>query len=56
MLTFVGRSIDEEPERTVTPDSRTPTVTENPVETLDIASDVHEIDGARLAVSLNGRH
>ena len=56
VLTFIGRSIEEEPERPVTPDPRTPSVAENPVVTLDVANDGHAIDGARLAVSLNGTY
>lgn len=37
ILTFIGRGIEEEPEIDVAPDPRTPTIAENPVQTLAIA-------------------
>lgn len=56
MLTFLGRSIAEEPEYAVEPDPRTPAVAENPnfvlkvMEVEDLPSD------AGVWVSLNDRH
>src|SRR5262244_1469240 len=35
VLTFIGRDIEEEPEYDVPPDPRTPTISENPVHTLE---------------------
>jgi hypothetical protein len=56
ILTFVGRSIGEEPEVDVAPDSHTPPVSENPVVTLEIVEGRRPPDGARFSVALNGRH
>src|SRR5438270_13807011 len=36
VLTFIGRGISEEPEFEVTPDPRTPAISENPRSTLEI--------------------
>ncbi len=54
VLTFIGRSIQEEPEVDVAPDSRTPTVSENPVVTLDIVGATRLPEGAGVSVTLNG--
>jgi len=54
ILTFVGRSIEEEPEYDVRPDPRTPRIAENPVRTLDIAETRKSPGG--LEVELNGLH
>lgn len=56
VITFLGRSIADEPEFPVEKDPRTPTVTENPVHTLEVM----ETDGAPedvgMSISFNDRH
>lgn len=56
ILTFVGRSIEEEREVDVTPDPRTPPVIENPMVTLEVVEGGRPPDGAGFSVALNGRH
>lgn len=56
VLTFIGRSIREEPETDVVPDARTLAVTENPVVTLDVMETREEPEGAVMSVLLNGRY
>jgi hypothetical protein len=56
VLTFVGRGIAEERELDVTPDPRTPHVTENPVITLEVVALRSPPEGAPLSVELNGLH
>ena len=41
VLTFVGRGMSEEPEFDVTPDPRTPAISENPITTLEIDESTH---------------
>jgi len=54
VLTFVGRGIGEEPEFDVKPDPRTPTISDNPVRTLDISESSAAPPG--LSVALGGHH
>jgi hypothetical protein len=54
VLTFVGRSIEEEPEYAVAPDPRTPKVADNPVTTLEISETEGSPGG--VSVGLRGRH
>ncbi|MBL8955023.1 MAG: hypothetical protein JNK82_29880 [Myxococcaceae bacterium] len=56
VLTFVGRSIEEEQEVDVKPDARTPNVTENPVVTLGIAVSDSAPGDVGFSVRLNGRY
>lgn len=58
ILTFVGRGIEEEPEFDVTPDPRTPKISDNPARTLAIAeladrprTEAVEFDGRYYAVA-----
>lgn len=56
VLTFVGRGIAEEQEVNVTPDPRTPPVTENPVVTLEVVEGSGPPDRAGFSVALNGTY
>ena len=56
VLTFIARGISEEPEFAVTPDPRTPSVTENPVRTLEVAESASAPNGEGPSVGLDGRH
>jgi hypothetical protein len=56
VLNFLGRGMAEEPEFDVTPDPRTPTMTENPVHTLEIAESAAPPSGDRLFVELHGHY
>lgn len=56
VLTFVGRSIEEEPEFAVEPDARTPPLRENPVRTLAVDETSHGRKDAHLSVELRGLH
>jgi len=56
VLTFIGRAIGEEPETDVAPDPRTLSVSENPVVTLEVVEASSPPEGARLSVTLNGKH
>jgi hypothetical protein len=56
ILTFVGRGIAEERETDVSPDPRTPQLSENPVVTLEIAEGDAPPEGAGFSVVLNGKH
>jgi len=51
-----GRAIAEEPEYDVSPDPRTPTVSENPVHALEILETDSLPSGVDLSVALNGYH
>jgi hypothetical protein len=55
VINFLGRGISDEPEFAVDKDPRTPTVTENPVRTLDITETDGTPDGAELAVKFHDR-
>ena len=46
----------EEPEFDVAPDPRTPSMTENPVHTLEIAESTSKPSGDRLFVELHGHY
>ncbi len=50
ILTFLGKSIEEEPEYFVEKDPRTPDVTENPNHTMEIWEEEEEPEGVSLAV------
>ncbi len=54
ILTFVGRSIQEEREVAVVPDPRTPPVVENPTVTLEVVEGSRPPEGASFSVALNG--
>jgi len=56
VITFLGRSIADEPEFPVEKDSRTPTVTENPVHTMEILETDSAPDGVAMSVDFNDRH
>ena len=56
VLTFIGRSIGEEPEVDISPDPRTPLVSENPPITLEIVESLKPPDSAGPWVALNGRY
>src|SRR5882672_3233574 len=56
ILNFIGRGFEEEPEFDVTPDPRTPTISENPVRTLDISESREPLSGVDLSVELQGYH
>jgi hypothetical protein len=56
ILTFLGRGIAEETEFDVPPDARTPTISENPVHTLEIVEARTLPPGAGLSVELHGLH
>lgn len=54
ILTFIGRGIEEEPEIDVAPDPRTPTIAENPAQTLAIAETRESPPGGELSVQSSG--
>ncbi|HEY2944093.1 MAG TPA: hypothetical protein VGN09_16785, partial [Vicinamibacteria bacterium] len=56
VLTFIGRGIEEEPEYDVAPDPRSPSISENPVHTLEIVEARSSPPGDGLSVELNGYH
>lgn len=56
VLAFIGRGIHEEPEYDVKPDPRTPTISENPVETLGVLEAERLPEGVTLSVDLERRH
>ncbi len=56
MLSFLGQAIDEDPERHVDKDPRTPAVAENPVKTLDLLVQNTPPADADLAVASHGRY
>jgi len=56
ILTFIGRSLDEEPEYDVAPDPRTPGIRENPAATLGVVEARAPPPGGELSVALNGWH
>jgi len=56
VLTFIGRDIEEEPEYDVPPDPRTPTISENPVHTLEILETDRVPSGVDFSVTLNGSY
>jgi hypothetical protein len=55
VLTFIGRGISEEPEFDVTPDPRTPAISENPRSTLEILESREPPKNA-VAVRLDGNY
>lgn len=56
VLTFIGRDMAEEPEYEVTPDFRTPPISENPPHTLEILETDHLPAGVDIAATLNGHY
>ncbi|MCI0662172.1 MAG: hypothetical protein L0220_13965 [Acidobacteria bacterium] len=54
LLTFLGRSIRDEPEYHVDKDPRTPKVAENPVNTMEVAEVSSPLKNADLTVEFNG--
>jgi len=56
VLTFIGRGMAEEREYDVTPDFRTPPISENPVHTLEILETDSCPSGVDLCVALNGHY
>jgi hypothetical protein len=55
VLTFIGRSIAEEPEFHVAPDPRTPPIRENPVHALEVVAGKTAPKGSTWSVDLGGR-
>ncbi|MBX3235838.1 MAG: hypothetical protein KF814_06780 [Nitrospiraceae bacterium] len=56
MLSFLGQSIDEEPEFQVEKDARTPPVTENPIRTIELLVGDNSPKGVEGAVQVNGKY
>ncbi|MDF0645150.1 MAG: hypothetical protein P0111_14060 [Nitrospira sp.] len=56
IIGFVARSIEEEPEMMVPPDSRTRTVVRNPARTLEIDESTSKPDDYEFSVSFDGRY
>ncbi len=56
ILNFLGRSIHDEPEYDVQKDPRTPTVKENPMQTLSILESDLPLHDAELSVNYNGEY
>lgn len=56
ILTFIGRGISEEPEFDVAPNPATPTVTENPIHTLEITETKQAPFGADISVPSHGSY
>jgi len=56
VLTFIGRGLGEEPEFDVTPDPRTPKITENPVSALAITETATEPPGADFVADWRGSY
>jgi hypothetical protein len=56
VLNFIGRGMVEEPEFDVPPDPRTPSMTENPVHTLEISELASAPADDELSVELHGRY
>ncbi len=54
ILDFIGKSMGEEPEYPVTPDPRTPPVTENPVFALEIVESRTPPEDAQIVAQFNG--
>jgi hypothetical protein len=54
ILAFIGRGIEEEPEYDVSPDPRTPPISENPPRTLEILEARRLPPGVDLSTSLQG--
>jgi hypothetical protein len=56
VLTFIGRDIEEEPEYDVPPDPRTPSISDNPVHTLEILESDSLPSDVDLSVAFNGHN
>lgn len=56
IISFVARSIEEEPERPVAADPRTRTVVRNPARTLEIDESSSKPDDYEFSVQFDGRH
>lgn len=56
VLTFIGRGMGEEPEFDVPPDPRTPHISENPVNTLEITESAEVPQNAAVAVRLDAEY
>jgi len=56
IIGFVARSIEEEPETMVSPDSRTKNVIRNPARTLEIEESSSRPDGYEFSVQFEDRH
>jgi hypothetical protein len=56
ILSFLGRSLEEDPEYRVDKDPRTPPVAENPVHTMELLLSDGSPSGADLAVQLKGKY
>ena len=56
IIGFVARSIEEEPEMMVSPDSRTKTVVRNPAKTLEIEESSSKPEGYEFSVQFDDRH
>jgi hypothetical protein len=56
IIGFVARSIEEEPELAVEPDSRTKNVARNPARTLEIDESASKPSEYEFSVQFDGRH
>jgi len=56
ILSFLGRSLEEDPEYRVDKDPRTPPVAENPVHTMELLLSDGSPSGADLAIQLKGKY
>jgi hypothetical protein len=56
IIAFVARSIEEEPEKLVSPDPRTTIVVRNPAKTLEIEESASQPDGYEFSVQFDGRY
>jgi hypothetical protein len=56
IITFLGRGIADEPEFSVDKDPRTPSVTENPIHTMEVVESQDSIDNADIDVEFRDMH
>lgn len=56
IIAFVARSIEEEPEMMVSPDTRTKTVVRNPAKTLEIEESASQPEDYEFSVPFDGRY
>jgi hypothetical protein len=56
ILNFLGESLEEQPERYVEKDERTPEVVENPIKTMDLILSDSAIEGADLSIKSHGKY
>jgi hypothetical protein len=56
ILNYLGESLEEQPERYVEKDERTPEVVENPIKTMDLILSDSAIEGADLSIKSHGKY